>query len=723
MPIREAIEWSDQALELRIEVAPDGMARLTRLAPPGVAVSPAALPIVDVVLSGEGKAWSSRRYCESEAGGRFRYTGHVTDPELRVDLEDPVTGLRASVYYQGLPGTGAVRCWTQLVNRGSAPVAVESVTSLLVGALPAVDALTVHWADNDWLAEGRWRHAPLRDFLPDLNRRLHGADPRGMFGLTGTGTWSSGSHLPMGVLTAESAAWAFQIEHNGGWHWQTGECTRRMVPDKAGLGGRHQPPGGPVGGYLALLGPTLAEHAWAIKLAPGESFTTVGVTVAVSAAGYEGAIAALTTARRAARRRHPDHERLPVIFNDYMNTVNGDPTTAKLLPLIDAAADVGAEYFVVDSGWYAHITDEWWDTVGEWRPSATRFPGGIREVLDRIRDRGMTPGLWLEPEVVGVRSPVASRLPADAFFSRGGTRVAEHLRYQLDLRHPAAIKHLNEVVDFVVGDLGVGYLKLDYNIFIAPGTDVASPGSGAAGTVAAGAGLLAANRALLDWLDSVLDRHPGLVLENCASGGMRTDHAMLSRLQLHSTSDQQDFLRYPPIAAAAPAAVPPEQAANWAYPQPSFSADEIAFTMCNALLGRLYLSGHLDAMTPAQRALVAEGVQAFKRLRSDVAVSVPFWPLGLPRWTDEWIALGLRTPSVSYLTVWRRPPIGPADASRPDGTVALPIPRLRGQSAQVSVRYPAASPTTVTWDQESGVLSVSLPDTPSACVISLTSGL
>jgi alpha-galactosidase len=70
--------------------------------------------------------------------------------------------------------------------------------------------------------------------------------------------------------------------------------------------------------------------------------------------------------------------------------------------------------------------------------------------------------------------------------------------------------------------------------------------------------LLAHNRAFLNWLDDLLDRHPGLTIENCASGGMRTDYALLSRCQLQSTSDQQDFLRYPAIAAAAPAAIAPE---------------------------------------------------------------------------------------------------------------------------------------------------------------------
>ena len=102
---------------------------------------------------------------------------------------------------------------------------------------------------------------------------------------------------------------------------------------------------------------------------------------------------------------------------------------------------------------------------------------------------------------------------------------------------------------------------------------------------------------MLDWLDAALDRHPGLVIENCSSGGMRTDYALLARLQVQSTSDQQDFLRYPPIAAAAPAAMTPEQAAIWAYPQPEFTDDENAFTLCGAMLGRVHLSGHLDRMS------------------------------------------------------------------------------------------------------------------------------
>jgi alpha-galactosidase len=738
------IDVRDEAVDLRIAVGQDEMARIVRLAACGVPAIPArttpeppaggagladaALPLLDVILAGEGKAWSGNRYCESEAGGRFRYAGHNRAgqsgewQELRVDLADPVSGLRAEVFYRVLTGQGALRCWVRLTNLGAGPVTVESVTSFLCGGLssaPAgpdgLDDLDVLWAENDWLAEGRWQRRGLRDALPDLNRRAHGADPRGRFGLTSTGTWSSGGYLPMGAVVSRRTghAWAWQIEHNGGWHWQTGECTHRSAASSPGRHGRHAPPGSVSGAYVALLGPADTEHAWHVTLPPGGTFTTVPAAVAVSAGGFEGAVAALTAVRRAARRPHEDGRRLPVIFNDYMNTLMGDPTTERLLPLIDAAAEAGAEYFCIDSGWYAGIDEGWWDTVGAWKPSATRFPDGISEVLDHIRSAGMVPGLWLEPEVVGVNSPVVTQLPPEAFFQRDGRLVTEHGRHHLDLRHPAAVKHLDEVVDFVVGDLGVGYLKLDYNIEIAPGTDT--------GGLSPGAGLLEANRAHLGWLDGVLDRHPGLVLENCSSGGMRIDYALLSRFQLQSTSDQQDLLRYPPIAAAAPAGIAPEQAANWAYPQPSFTDDEIAFTLCGAMLGRVHLSGHLDHMSREQRELVAEAVRVYKGIRGGLAGALPFWPLGLPCWTDHWIALGMRVPRASYLTVWHRGPLGAGAVTRTGGPagVTLPVPHLRGQPVTADVLYPRSAGAGASWDAAAGTLSVELPRVPTACLIRL----
>src|ERR1700690_20625 len=99
------------------------MARLTRLSARDslgaqgaqALVHDAALPLLDVIVSGEGRGWSGGRYCESEAGSRFRYTGHSERAangswhELRVDLDDPVTGLHAEVFYRLLTTGGAGR--------------------------------------------------------------------------------------------------------------------------------------------------------------------------------------------------------------------------------------------------------------------------------------------------------------------------------------------------------------------------------------------------------------------------------------------------------------------------------------------------------------------------------------------------------------------------------------------------------------------------------------
>jgi alpha-galactosidase len=719
--------WHDEALGLSIATDAEGVPRLSYLLPRGATGAwsgkeedgplagpvPLGLQLLDVVVAGSGKSWAGRRYCDSVVGGRMRYAGHSEQDdgkwhELEVALHDAATGLEASVFYRILSGTGALQSHVKLINRGPSRVVIESVSSFLGGGLAgpggAFEDVEILWAENDWLAEGRWQSRRLCDALPDLNRARHHARSRTRFGLTSVGTWSSGTYLPMGALVNKKTGYTllWQIEHNGGWHWQVGE--------------HHGT--GTVSSYLALLGPTDAEHHWRLDLEPGETFETVPVGVALSGEGFEGAVARMTRYRREIRRPHEDHRRLPVIFNDYMNTLMGDPTTERLLPLVSAAARAGAEYFCIDAGWYAEVGSGWWDTVGAWVPSRSRFPHGISEVLDHIRAEGMVPGLWVEPEVVGTRSPVAELLPPAAFFTRGGTRVVDSGRYQLDLCHPEARAHLDKVVDFLVGDLGVGYMKMDYNINVAPGTEPHG--------IAPGVGMLAHNRAVLDWLDAVLDRHPALTIESCSSGAMRTDYALLARCQLQSTSDQQDFLRYPPIAAAAHVAIAPEQAAVWAYPQPEWDDDGIAFTLCNAMLGRVHLSGFLDRMTPSQQALVAQGIAVYKQIRPQISAAFPFWPLGLPKWADPWVALGVRGPNSTYVVVWRRQidedgtgsKAGPSEVTLPLGDAMGDAPRLDG--AAPTVLFPSGG-AEVSWQPSGRQLRVSLPRMPSACLVSLTS--
>ncbi len=152
----------------------------------------------------------------------------------------------------------------------------------------------------------------------------------------------------------------------------------------------------------------------------------------------------------------------------------------------------------------------------------------------------------------------------------------------------------------------------------------------------------------------MLDRHPGLVLENCSSGGMRVDYAQLARHSVQSTSDQTDPVHYVPIAAAAPSCVTPEQSAVWAYPQPDWSADLNDLTLVNALLGRVHLSGRIDRLDTAGQASVRAAMDAYKAMRHRIPQALPIWPLGLPGWYDAWCAAGLVDGDGVLLQVWRR---------------------------------------------------------------------
>lgn len=654
-------------------------------------------PLVEISVNGEGRAGSSphAQHRRTAAGSRLRYHSHLEEADersrrLAVIQHETLSGLEVTSWFEQMPGVCALRTWTEVRNIGDTDVILDFVSSLVLtgfgtaGSWGLNEQTRIHLARNTWYAELRWQQMSLEQ--SGIVDTAHALGPPhttwGRYAVTNHGSWSSGDYLPMGALVVPTSShtWLWQIEHNGAWHWEIGDHDRDL--------------------YLVITGPTSAEHQWRKRLRPTEIFNSVPVGLAI-AESLPHAFATLTTYRRGIRRPNADNETLPVIFNDYMNCLMGDPTTEKLLPLIDSAAEVGAEYFVIDAGWYAD-DDGWWDSVGDWTESTRRFPDGLAKVIDRIHAHGMKPGLWIEPEVVGIHSPAAELLPAEAFFQADGRRISENGRFQLDFRHPATIERMDSIIDRLVDDYDLGYLKFDYNINIGTGTDLASESTCD--------GLLDHNRSYLAWLDGLFRRHPGLVIENCSSGGMRMDYAQLSRMSLQSMSDQTNHLMYAPIAASSPTGATPEQAANWAYPQPDFDPENNSFTLVNALLSRVFLSGRLDALSADQRADVREAISAYKDIRGHIPRSTPYWPLGLPRWQDPWAALALRDGRTTLLAVWRRD----VSSSSTAASIELPLPWLTGAIPNITVVYPTHLPAEYTWDNQSTSLTVTLPAISSA---------
>lgn len=581
--------------------------------------------------------------------------------KLTITQKDEMTGAKVISTWQFYTGTSTVRMQHQVINEGQQMQTLEYISSFYYlgiekeGNASSDDKMRLTYAYNGWQKEFNFHsysfpELGLGQTQPTVNQRTSGT-----IELTNTGNWSTKKYLPMGYLenTDGDTSLYWQIEHNGSWHAE--------ISDENG----HF--------YLALSGPTEVQSHWFQNLKPGESFTTVPVAVGVCSADFAKAMGQLTSYRRKIRRPNQDNEKLPVIFNDYMNCLFGDPTTEKELPLIDAAAEMGCEYYVIDAGWYA--PGEWWDSVGEWQESKERFPNGVKEVTDYIRSKGMIPGLWLELEVMGINCEKAKKAPDDWFFVRHGKRVYDRSRYQLDFRNPEVIAHVDEVIDRVVREYGVGYIKMDYNIEPGIGTELCADSPGA--------GMLAHERAYLKWLEDVFKRYPGLVIENCSSGGLRIDYAMLARYSIQSTSDQEDYRNYATIAANACAGLTPEQAAVWSYPQRDGDEEETIYNMVNALLLRIHQSGHLKELSAGRKALVKEGIAYYKTIREDIKKALPDWPFGLADSRDNWLCSVLKTEKKAYLALWRR---GGNEESK-----KIPLGHLFEGEGELSVRlaYPA----------------------------------
>lgn len=609
--------------------------------------------------------------------------------KLEVITEDSITGLEAVCHMQFYDGISVVRSWTEVTNRGEEAQGLEYVSSFSLngidkeGLRPFDEKMELSIPHNAWQKELCWQTYTLGELGLSVSQPeiMHRSSKT--IGIGNTGNWSTKEYIPMGYLcnTETNSSLFWQIEHNGSWYWE--------ISDQDG----HV--------YLKLSGPNEHHNHWWKNLKPGETFLTVPVSVGSCIGGFDEAMGELTKYRRAIRRRNEDNEQLRVIFNDYMNCLFGDPTTEKELPLIDKAAEAGCEYYCIDCGWYSD--GFWWDGVGEWFPSNARFPGGFKEVTDYIRSKGMIPGAWLELEVMGIKCPKADKVPDNWYFMRHGKRVFDRSRYQLDFRNPEVREHASAVIDRLVTEYGIGYIKMDYNIEPGIGTEVNAD--------SAGDGLLEHNRAYLKWLDGIFEKYPDLVIENCSSGGLRMDYAMLSRYSIQSTSDQEDYVRYATIAANAPSAVTPEQAAIWSYPLRKGDCEEVIYNMVNAMLLRIHQSGHLAELSADRFGYVKQALEYYKKIRSDLKSALPYWPLGISQYSDAWVSLGLKGAEKDYLAVWRRNSVEPV--------VSLPLKHLRGKDITVKCAYPEAKACGYQWNREAGILTVSLSERISARVLEI----
>jgi alpha-galactosidase len=118
----------------------------------------------------------------------------------------------------------------------------------------------------------------------------------------------------------------------------------------------------------------------------------------------------------------------------------------------------------------------------------------------------------------------------------------------------------------------------------------------------------------LDFVRKVAVEVPGIILENCASGGHKLEPLMMSLCSMASFSDAHECEEIPVIAANLHRAILPRQSQIWAVIRKTDSVKRIAYSVANTFLGRMCLSGDVTELTPAQWKAIDDGIVFYKKI-------------------------------------------------------------------------------------------------------------
>ena len=602
---------------------------------------------VEVQVCGENKdTHLGAKMVNSSEGKRLEYVAH-TQTENRLDIVQRSPLIEVKTTFNAYMGTSSVQIYTEIKNISAQEIVLEEVSAFVV---PLLGDNSVENSKNlQFYKFLQGHHAecqPRKQSFYDYGLHRGNIQSQKRLAFANIGSWSTKERLPQGIVEniATSNFLMFQIESNASWYYEIG--------DKIGEY------------YLYLGGANLPFGGWSKPLQPNETYRTVNVALSVGESVNE-VVGEMTKYRRQIAGKNSFDSYLPTIFNEYMHLSWDSPTaenTAKVAPVV---AKTGIEYYVIDCGWHNEEPgNQVYPYVGQWKESKGRFPEGVRKTTDFIRSLGMKAGLWIEPEIIGVKcQEMLNYYDDDCFMQRNGRKIAVMGRYFLDYRNQKVRAYMSETIRRMVEDYGADYIKCDYNEDCGVGTDYLS--------FCAGEGLEACAAAFYSWIKEMTEKYPQVIFEGCSSGGMRMDYKTLSVYPLISTSDQTDYLKYPYIAGNILSAVIPEQAAVWSYPvgvgdiglplakqydeqwvTENISDERIVMNMINSFLGRMHLASHLELLNESQLALITEGVSYYNSLTEAKKKGLPYFPIGFTGFDADIVSAGFTTDEKIYLAVW-----------------------------------------------------------------------
>lgn len=363
------------------------------------------------------------------------------------------------------------------------PVRVQWLAAPVLPAPQDGDIIDIH---------GKW----TREF--HLNRTLWSPGIRLRESRTGR---SGHEHPPYAILAGRGATNTAGEARALHYAWSGGH---RMVAEEL-PDGRRQVQFGPASGAETLA---------------GTRFETAELLAIYSGSGLNGIGATFQHDLRDRVVTWPDPARPRPVHYNCWEAVYFNHNIADLAAIADRAADMGAERFVLDDGWFGRRDDDT-TSLGDWTVDRRKWPDGLHPLIAHVHKLGMTFGLWFEPEMV---NPDSDLMRAHPDWMLGpADQVAGRNQMVLDLSKAQVRDYLFNAVSNILAEYPIDYIKWDHNRLL-PLVDAAQ------------------TRGIYALLAALRKAHPGVEIESCASGGGRIDAGILAHTHRVWLSDSNDAL-------------------------------------------------------------------------------------------------------------------------------------------------------------------------------------
>jgi alpha-galactosidase len=507
----------------------------------------------------------------------------VTTDGVELILRDKVQSLVVHLHYQAYP-EGVVARWSTVENVGKQPFVIEQAASATWN-LPAATDYELSWLTGQWGAEWQLHTAPLLPGSQVLESRRgstgHQANPWFAVGETGKTTETDGP------------VWFGELGWSGSWRMSI----ERTSLDRVRITAGYNP----------------FDFAW--RLAPGERLETPKFYAGYTAHGEGEASRTLHRFQLAEiLPMRPDPKPRPIIYNSWEATefaVNEAGQTA----LAEKAATLGVERFVVDDGWFGQRKNDH-AGLGDWYVNPTKFPNGLKPLIDRVHALGMDFGLWVEPEMVNPDSDLYRKHPDWVMNFPDRQRTEARNQLVLNLARPDVKAYVFEFLDKLVTENDIAFLKWDYN------RNWSEPGWPEAESTERQKEIYVRYvQNLYDILHQLRSKHPKLEIESCSGGGGRVDLGILRYTDEVWISDNTDGLDRLSIQDGYTHAYTPETMAAWVTDVPNFlnkRSIPLQFRFLSAMQGALGIGGNLTKWSPEDMAEAKRLVSFYKEVRTSV---------------------------------------------------------------------------------------------------------